>query len=532
MAAAGNEYDYIVIGAGSAGCAVAGRLGEAGKRVLLLEAGGPDRNPWIHIPLGYSKLYANPSINWCYTSEPEPHLNNRRLFQPRGKVLGGTASINGMIYMRGQPEDFDGWKAQGCVGWAWEDVLPYFKSCEDQERGADDWHGAGGPVSVSDLPSGHRLGEAFHTASERLGVPRNKDFNGASQLGTGYVQTTTRRGRRWSSAAGYLKRPARQNIHIVLHAMVERILFSGKRATGIAWRDRSGHCEATALGEVILCAGTFNSPQLLQLSGVGPAGLLGRHGIEPVHELPGVGENLQDHFGIGLEFRSRLKETVNDLYNNPLRGGVQLLRYLLFRTGPFADNGNYSNTFIRSSPDIRTPDMMVTFMAWCTDETLKPRPFSGFTILAEHMRPDANGYVRIKGPDPDLPPAIQFNFFATEADHRAAIAGLRFGRKISQTEPLSGHIESEISPGPDVQSDKQILDYCRRAGLSLLHPVGTCRMGTGDDAVVDTRLRVHGLAGLRVVDASIMPRIVTANTNAAAIMIGEKGAAHILEESR
>ena len=526
-----ENYDYIVIGAGSAGCAVAGRLGEAGKRVLLLEAGGRDRSPWIHIPLGYSKLYANPSVNWCYTSEPEPHLNNRCLFQPRGKVLGGTASINGMIYMRGQPEDFDGWKNQGCTGWGWDEVLPFFKSCEDQERGADDWHGVGGPISVSDLPSGHRLGEAFHAASERLGVPRNNDFNGASQVGTGYVQTTTRRGRRWSSAAGYLRSPTRSNINIVLHAMVERILFSGKRATGVAWRDRSGPRQATAQGEIILCAGTFNSPQLLQLSGVGPAALLRQNGIELVHDLPGVGENLQDHFGVGLEFRSTLRETVNDLYNNPFRGGWQLLRYLLFHTGPFADNGNYSNTFIRSSSDIPTPDMMITFMAWCTDETLKPRPFSGFTILAEHMRPDACGHVRIQGPEPDRPPAIQFNFFATEADHRAALAGLRFGRKISQTQPLSDHIESEISPGTDVSTDEELMDYCRRAGLSLLHPVGSCRMGTGDDAVVDTRLRVHGLEGLRVVDASIMPKIVTANTNAAAIMIGEKGAAQILEDS-
>ncbi len=531
MAAGSERYDYIVIGAGSAGCAVAGRLGEAGKRVLLLEAGGSDRSPWIHVPLGYSKLYANPAVNWCYTSEPEPHLNGRRLFQPRGKVLGGTASINGMIYMRGQPEDFDRWREFGCVGWDWDDVLPYFKSCEDQERGADEWHGVGGPISVSDLPSPHRLGEAFHAASERLGVPRNDDFNGASQLGTGYVQTTTRRGRRWSSAAGYLRPPASRNVRIVLRALVERILFSGRRATGVAWRDRSGARRAEARAEVLLCAGTFNSPQLLQISGVGPEALLRDRGIEVVHDLPGVGENLQDHFGVGLEFRSSLKETVNDLYNYPLRGGVQLLRYLLFRTGPFADNGNYSNTFVRSSPEIPTPDMMITFMAWCTDETLKPRPFSGFTILAEHMRPEACGHVRIRSSDPGEQPALQFNFFASEADRKAAVAGLRFGRRISQTEPLSRHIVQELSPGPEVETDAQMLDYCRRAGLSLLHPVGTCRMGAGDDAVVDSRLRVHGLERLRVIDASVMPRIVTANTNAAAIMIGEKGAAHVLADA-
>jgi len=527
-----GDYDYIVIGAGSAGCAVAGRLGEAGHKVLLLEAGGKDRNPFIHIPLGYSLLYANPQVNWCYESEPEPHLNGRRLFQPRGKVLGGTGAINGMIYMRGQPEDFDGWEAQGCTGWGWDGVLPYFKSCQDQERGADDFHGTGGPVAVSDLRTEHALGEAFHAASESLGVPRNDDFNGARQEGTGYVQTTTKNGRRWSTAAGYLRGPAMQNIDLKLHAMVERIEIAEGRASGVTWTDRSGRHTAGARAEVILCGGTFNSPQLLQLSGIGPGALLQAHGIETRHALPGVGENLQDHFGIGAEYRSTVKTTVNDLYNNKLKGGLQLLRYLLFRTGPFADNGNYSNTFIRSGPGIDRPDMMVTFMAWCTNEQLKPHPFSGFTILAEHMRPTSRGHVRIKGPGADTPPAIQFNFFAEEADQRAAIAGLKFGRKIAATDPMARCVERELTPGRDVQDDAALLDYCRANGLSLLHPVGTCKMGTGPDAVVDPRLRVHGLRGLRVVDASIMPRIVTGNTNAASIMIGEKGAAMILEDAK
>lgn len=527
-----ESYDYVVIGAGSAGCAVAGRLGEAGRKVLLLEAGGSDKSPWIHIPLGYSKLYANPAVNWCYTSEPEPHLNDRTLFQPRGKVLGGTGAINGMIYMRGQPEDFDGWKQQGCVGWGWNDVLPYFKSCEDQERGPDEFHGVGGPVSVSDLPSKHLLGEAYHAASEKLGVPRNNDFNGESQLGTGYVQTTTRRGCRWTSASGYLRGSAMQNIRLVLGAMVEKIQFDQKRATGVVWSDASGRNSALSRAEVILCGGTFNSPQLLQLSGVGPPDLIRKNNIEVVHELPGVGENLQDHFGIGLEFRSKSRTTVNDLYNNPLKGGLQLLRYLLFKTGPFADNGNYSNTFIRSRPEIATPDMMVTFMAWCTNEELKPHPFPGFTILAEHMRPQSKGHVRIKGSEPTRQPAIQFNFFASEADQSAALAGLKFGRKISQTSPMSDQVEFEISPGLDIQSDEQLLEYCRSSGLSLLHPVGTCKMGVDPHSVVDPCLKVHGIHGLRVVDASIMPRIVTGNTNAASIMIGEKGAAHILEDAR
>jgi choline dehydrogenase len=527
-----EERDFVVVGAGSAGCAVAGRLAEAGHSVLLLEAGGRDSNPFIHIPLGYSMLYANPHVNWCYESQPEPHLNNRRLFQPRCKVLGGTGAINGMIYMRGQPEDFDGWEAAGCAGWGWDGVLPYFKSCEDQERGADDFHGIGGPVAVSDLRTEHALGEAFHSASEALGVPRNDDFNGAQQEGTGYVQTTTKNGRRWSTAAGYLRGPAKQNIDLRLHALVERVLLDGKRATGVSWSDPSGQHEARARREVILCGGTFNSPQLLQLSGIGPEALLKVHGIEVRHDLPGVGENLQDHFGIGAEYRSTVRSTVNDLYNNKLKGGLQLLRYLLFRTGPFADNGNYSNTFIRSGPEIDRPDMMVTFMAWCTDEQLKPHPFSGFTILAEHMRPNSRGHVRITGPSATDKPAIQFNFFADQADQRAALAGLKFGRRIAATAPMSDCIEHEISPGKDVQSDEDLLAYCRSNGLSLLHPVGTCKMGTRPDAVVDPRLKVHGIEGLRVVDASIMPRIVTGNTNAASIMIGEKGAALIAEDAK
>ena len=531
MGETGPEFDYIVVGAGSAGCVVAARLGEAGHKVLLLEAGGPDRSPFIHVPLGYSMLYNNPKVNWCFNSEPEPHLNNRRLFQPRGKVMGGTGAINGMIYMRGQPEDFDGWRDAGCTGWGWNDVLPYFKKCEDQERGPSAFHGVGGPISVSDLPSPHALGEAFHAASEKLGVPRNDDFNGAAQLGTGYVQTTTRKGRRWSTASGYLRGNALKNIQIEKYALAERLMMDGKRVTGVTWSRNGESHVTTARKEVIISSGTFGSPHLLMRSGIGPAAHLADKGVAVAHDLSGVGQNLQDHFGIGLEFESTKATTVNDLYNNKLRGGLQLLRYLLFRTGPFADNGNYSNTFIHSSDAVPTPDMMVTFMAWCTTEDLRPHPFSGFTILAEHMRPQSRGHVTLKDAHPATDPAIQFNFFEAEADHKAAISGLRFGRRISQTTPMAECVAREISPGLDVSSDDEMIAYCRSNGLSLLHPVGTCAMGTGSDAVVDTDLKVQGLTGLRVIDASIMPQIVTANTNAAAIMIGEKGAAHVLRST-
>ena len=525
-----SSYDFAVIGAGSAGCVVAGRLAGAGHSVLLLEAGGKDSSPLIHIPLGYSMLYANRSFNWCYESEPEPALNGRRLFQPRGKVLGGTGSINGMIYMRGQPEDFEVWKAMGCTGWGWDDVLPFFKISEDQERGADDHHGSGGPVSVSDLRTAHRLGDAFINASNALGVPRNDDFNGAVQEGTGYVQTTTRNGRRWSTAAGYLRGDAVRNIDTRLNATVERIRLDRRRAAGVIWRDAGGTKSCDVSREVILCAGTFNSPQILQLSGIGPADLLRKCGVDVIHDLPGVGHNLQDHFGVGAAYRSRDKSTVNDLYNNRLRGAVQLLRYLLFRTGPFSDNGNYANTFIRSRPEISRPDMMVTFMALGNDEQLKPHPFSGFTILAEHMRPNSRGHAHITSPDPRGQPSIRFGFLASESDRAAAVAGLKFGRRIAATPPMSDCVEAEISPGADVRSDDELLGYCRESGLSLLHPVGTCGMGVDELSVVDPRLCLHGISGLRVVDASIMPRIVTGNTNAAAIMIGEKGAAMILED--
>jgi choline dehydrogenase len=525
-----QEFDFIVIGAGSAGCVLAGRLSEAGYSVLLLEAGGKATNPWIHIPLGYARLYSNPKVNWCYQSEPEPNLNGRSLFQPRGKVLGGSGSINGMIFIRGQQEDFNHWEALGCDGWGFDSVLPIFKKMEDQERGPDEYHGVGGPMSISDLPSTYELGDAFHDASYSLGSPYNNDFNGDTQQGTGYVQVNTKNGRRWSTADAYLGGSMATKITVLTGVMVEKIRVEKGKVLGVDYSDKNGKHSAKATKETILSAGTFNSPQLLELSGIGDSAHLEKNGIPVVHHLPGVGNNLQDHFGIGLEFKCNKPITVNDLYNNPLRGAAAMLKYLLFKTGPMASNGNYSNTFITTSDEIDRPDMMITFMSWCTGEDLAPRPFSGFTILAEHIRPDSRGSVHIRSKNPKEQPVIVFNFLESEADKKAAIAGLKHARKISQTPPMSDYVAEEILPGIDTESDDELLEHCRSNGLSLLHCIGTCKMGVDEMAVVDPSLRVHGINGLRVIDASIMPSIVSANTNAATIMIGEKGAQMIIND--
>lgn len=524
-----HEFDFIVIGAGSAGCVVAGRLSEAGHSVLLLEAGGKATNPWVAIPLGYSKLYANPKVNWCYQSEPEKNLNNRSLFQPRGKLMGGSGAINGMIFIRGQREDFDNWESLGCDGWGFNDLLPFFKKTEDQQRGMDEYHATGGPLKISDLPTTYELGDAFHAASHKLGSPYNNDFNGKSQLGTGYVQVNTKSGRRWTTADAFLNSDFDENITVKTHALVEKLEVDQESVTGVIYSDQHGQHTVRARKEVIISAGTFNSPKLLELSGIGDSKVLQKVGIPVKHDLPGVGKNLQDHFGVGLEFKCNKPITVNDLYNNPIRGGIALFRYLFFKTGPMASNGNYSNTFVCTSENIKRPDMMITFMSWCTAEDLKPRPFSGFTILAEHIRPDSRGTVHVRSRNPTESPRIEFNFLESEYDKDAAIQGLRHARRISQTSPMSDYIAEEIQPGLSCESDEDLLQHCRNKGLSLLHCVGTCKMGVDEMAVVDPQLKVKGIRSLRVVDASIMPTIVSANTNAASIMIGEKGAQMIID---
>jgi choline dehydrogenase len=531
-----NTFDFIVTGAGSAGCAVAGRLSESGKyRVLLLEAGTKDTNPWIHIPLGYTKTYTDPRVNWMFDSEPEKELNGRTLYQPRGKVLGGTSSINGMVYMRGTPTDYDGWRQKGCDGWAYDDVLPFFRKAEDQERGPDEFHGAGGPLHVSN-PVRSPLGDAMVQAAIEAGVPSNNDFNGATQEGVGYYQTTTTNRRRWSSARAYLG-PAkgRHNLTIATEAHATRIVFEGERAVGVEYNTPHGRQVAWAKGEIVVSGGVYGSPQLLQLSGVGPGELLQQHGIPVVRDMEGVGKHLHDHFNTYLVWRCSQKVTLNDLAASPLMKLASGVQYVFTRSGHLSNAGIYAGAFVKSDPRLEQPDLQINMFGWSAFERLrtgiKPHPFSAFTFSPVHLRPEGRGTVQIKSPDPLAAPAIRFNFLASEYDFQALIYGTRFSRKIAEQPALKPFVVEEVIPGEACQSDDQIREEIRLRGVSNLHPVGTCRMGRDVDCVVDPRLRVHGLKGLRVADASIMPQVPGGNTNAPSIMIGEKCAAMILEDA-
>ena len=536
MTNAEETYDFIVTGAGSAGCAVAGRLSESGRyRVLLLEAGTRDSNPWIHIPLGYTKTYTDPRVNWMFESEPEKELNGRTLYQPRGKVLGGTSSINGMVYMRGTPTDYDGWRQRGCEGWDWDSVLPFFKRAEDQERGANDFHGVGGPLHVSN-PVRCPLGDAMVKAAIEAGIPANDDFNGARQEGVGYYQTTTSNRRRWSSARAYLG-PARSrpNLTIATEAHATRILFDGARAVGIEYHTPEGRKTARVRGEIIVSGGVYGSPQLLQLSGLGPGDLLAEHGIPVVREIPGVGANLHDHFNTYLVWRCSQKVTINDLARSPMLKVMAGVQYAVSRSGHLSNAGIYAGAFVKSDPRLETPDLQINMFGWSALERLrtgiKPHPFSAFTMSPVHLRPEGRGTVHIKSPDPLAPPAIRFNFLSSNYDFQALIYGARLARKIASQPALRPFAEEEVLPGPQIDSDEQLTEEIRMRGVSNLHPVGTCRMGRGLDAVVDPRLRVHGIERLRVADASIMPQVPGGNTNAPSIMIGEKCAAMVLEDA-
>jgi len=528
------RYDYIIIGAGSAGCVLANRLTADGQHtVLLLEAGPRDTNPWIHVPLGYGKLFATPSVNWMYQSEPEPELNGRRVFTPRGKVLGGSSSINGLVHIRGQCEDFDEWGRLGNAGWGFDDVLPYFKRSEDQQSGSSEYHGTGGPISVCTRPDAHVLCDAYIAAAQELGIARNDDFNGAQQEGAGYYHTISRKGRRSSCSVGYL-RPAlrRANLHVHTEALVTRIRFEGQRASGVEYRLGGVLHAASARCEVLLCAGAINSPQILQRSGVGPKSLLDRHAIPVVLDAPDVGEGLQDHFYVRTVWKCTQPLTLNDDIARLHRTLGIGLRYLLLRRGPLTVSAGYAGAFVRTRPDVPRPDVQLYFINFSTDRmgtTL--HEFSGFTASMSPLRPQARGSVRIRSADPDEPPAIQYNFLSTDADRRTVIDGLKLVRRLMSTAAMKPYVLAEHAPGERVKTDEDWLSYAREVGGTVYHPTSTCRMGQDNLAVVDEHLRVRGLQRLRVVDASIMPNVVSGNTNAATVMVAEKAADLILEQA-
>ncbi len=526
-----GRFDYIIVGAGSAGCVLANRLTANGRhRVLLLEAGGRGLNPWIHVPIGYAKLFQNKRYNWMFETEPEPELNNRKIFQPRGKVLGGTSAINGLVYIRGQKEDYDHWAQLGNTGWSHDNVLPLFKRAEDQENGADDLHGVGGPLSVSNPRDPHVLCDAFIQAAGERGIPFNPDFNGVQQEGAGYFQTTSRNGIRCSTAAGYLKQARnRQNLTILTHAHVSRIMFDGKRASAIEFLHR-GKLQRTDIGrEAILCAGAIASPQILEVSGVGQAERLRGLGVDVVHDAPDVGENLQDHLQVRMVFRCKQSVTLNDDYNNLLRRVGLGLRYALGRRGPLAVSAGYANAFIKSRPDLATPDIQIHFIIFSTEKMgAGLHRFSGFTASVCHLRPEARGSIHARSANVADAPAIKVNYLAAPEDKRANIAGLRALRSVMQAPAMEPFLEAELEPGPAVTSDTDLLSYIRQRGSSIYHPSGTCRMGVDPKAVVGPDLKVKGVAGLRIADGSIMPRLVSGNTNAPIIMIGEKASDLIL----
>jgi choline dehydrogenase len=537
MAGETDTYDFIVTGAGSAGCAVAARLSESGRyRVLLLEAGPPDSNPWIHIPLGYAKTYIDPKVNWKFETAPQPQLGNRRLYLPRGKTLGGSSSINGMVYIRGSHGDYDEWRQRGCEGWDWDSVLPFFKKAENQTRGPDEFHGVGGPLNVSDQPAHFELADAVLQACMQAGIPRNPDFNGAQQEGCGYYQTTTSNKRRWSSAKAYLY-PARQRSNLVVQtgAHATRVLVENDRAVGVEYHTAEGLRTARASGEIIVSGGAYGSPQLLLLSGLGPAQHLQDMGIAVVRDMPAVGSNLHDHFNSYISWRCSKPITLNELDRSPVRKAIAGVRYVLTRSGPMASNGIHAGVFTRSDQRLERPDIQINLFEWSTQHRDKdrvvPHPFPGFTMSPVHLRPEGRGTVRLDSPDPLAPPSVLFDYLRTEYDMQAMLFGLRLCRKIAEQPALRPYIVHELMPGPSVTTDAELSDYVRQSGVSNQHPTSSCAMGHGPNTVVDPRLRVHGIEGLRVADASIMPVAVGGNTNAPTIMIGEKAASMILEDA-
>jgi choline dehydrogenase len=529
-----TAYDYIVVGAGSSGCVLAGRLSEdPAVRVLLLEAGPPDHSLWLHLPIGYGKTMWSERYNWRFETAPVPSMDKRRIYWPRGKTLGGSSAINGLIYIRGQRQDFDAWASLGNTGWSYADVLPYFIRSEGNQRGASEHHGADGPLRVSDIGARHPLIEAFIEGANELGVPRNDDFNGPQQAGAGYYQLNTFKGWRCSSASAFLK-PARRrsNLTIQTNAVSTGLIFEGRRAVGVRYRQDGVIKEVRCKLEVLLAAGAVQSPQLLQLSGIGPANLLTRHGITVVHDAPEVGANLQDHLQIRLGFECSQPITTNDQLNSWL-GKLRIgLQWLLQRSGPLAVGINQGGCFMSVLPGAAgRPDIQFHVSTLSADMAGgQVHPYSGFTLSVCQLRPESRGHIHIQSADPFEPPEIAPNYLATELDQRCTVAAVKAARAIAASKALSPLVRREVKPGPGVENDAAILAFCRQHGATIFHPVGTCRMGIDAGAVVDPRLRVKGVDGLRVVDCSVMPTLVSGNTHAAAVMLAEKAVDMILED--